>query len=334
MRKNKSRSKELVFLKNIFKENLDFVRKYLENNPKEGIINCKNKVFQYGNISRLLPDYDWEAKPLDISGEIKEFYHLDSLKKDVKISIEKKYNMPEGVLVGKSKADILLIFEDKTKLVLSYKDNDNKAKLGQVSKRTSYKNALLEGGFLIENENKIPPDVQYEDSNTGLSKKQRDKLKEKDLELAYIKTEYPTYWNDYVCSNINKSKEILQKFGNTIKDDFESFITFINLTLFGIEEPPSYFKIMIEDKIINSDQIYDFFTKNLECIEIKDFYTQNKYSLIIEMKTKIGDYYLCKIEPAFDGARKGVSQTKGIIYYFQQYSTGDNHIWNLFKKIK
>lgn len=335
MRKNKSRSKELIFLKNIFKENLDSVKKYLEENPKKGTISYENKVFQYGDISRLLPYYDWEATPLDIFEEIKEYYHLDTLKKDVKESIEKRYNMPKGILVGKSKADMLLIFEDQNKLVLSYKDSDSKAtKLGQVSGSTFYKNAFLQGGFLIEHENRTPPDIQFEDSNTGLSESQRKKLNIKHLELAYIKTQYPTYWNDYVCSNINKSKEILQKFGNTIKDDFESFITFINLTLFGIESPPPYFGIMMDDKIINSDQIYNFFTENLKSIEIKDFYTQNKYSLIIEMKTKIGDYYLCKIEPAFDGAKMGVSQTKGVIYYFQQYPTKGNHIWSLLKKIK
>jgi hypothetical protein len=44
-------------------------------------------------------------------------------------------------------------------------------------------------------------------------------------------------------------------------------------------------------------------------------------------------YLVTKIEPSFDGARPNVSQTKGVIYYFQEGSRykgpGERSVWNL-----
>ena len=44
-----------------------------------------------------------------------------------------------------------------------------------------------------------------------------------------------------------------------------------------------------------------------------------KLSLVIFAQDKSNkQYVVCKIEPGFDGGRPEVSQTKGVIYYFQE----------------
>jgi hypothetical protein len=58
---------------------------------------------------------------------------------------------------------------------------------------------------------------------------------------------------------------------------------------------------------------------------------KNKTSLIINLELNGKIYSLTKIEPSFEGAGSKISQTKGIIYHFQQYPNTSNS--NHFKKL-
>lgn len=56
-------------------------------------------------------------------------------------------------------------------------------------------------------------------------------------------------------------------------------------------------------------------------------------SLVIKVKDKLGqEYVACKIQPALDGGEENVSQTKGIIYYFQEgRQLGLPTVWDLIE---
>ena len=58
---------------------------------------------------------------------------------------------------------------------------------------------------------------------------------------------------------------------------------------------------------------------------------EGKKSLLVSIKIKNQIYGLTKIEPSFDGWRDVVSQTKGIIFYFQEYSE-NKKLRNNFKE--
>jgi hypothetical protein len=103
--------------------------------------------------------------------------------------------------------------------------------------------------------------------------------------------------------------------------------------LFGTIDVPKDSGILINENIIMSDEIIKFFKYSSYTIECEYYNTENKFSLIIFLKFADVKYGITKIEPSFDGAKKNVSQTKGIIYYFQQYPNNTNHIWQLLKNI-
>jgi len=91
--------------------------------------------------------------------------------------------------------------------------------------------------------------------------------------------------------------------------------------------------MLINETIIYSDNIVKFLENEDYCLVCKDYHTHNKYSLLIEMHFNNSVYGITKIEPAFDGKNSNVSQTKGIIFYFQEHSVESKNIWRLLNDI-
>ena len=62
---------------------------------------------------------------------------------------------------------------------------------------------------------------------------------------------------------------------------------------------------------------------------------RGKYSLVVNATLDDGaEYVICKIEPGFDGGENHVSQTKGIIYYFQEgRSLHMPTVWELISRL-
>jgi len=62
-----------------------------------------------------------------------------------------------------------------------------------------------------------------------------------------------------------------------------------------------------------------------------------KDSWVITARVGNRRYVICKIEPSFDGAKPEVSQTKGVIYYFQEGSglraPADGSVWDLLSDV-
>lgn len=331
IRSNTSRSKELDVVKFAFRNDIPKLKKFLLENKNSGVYQSDGIYFKYGNIERLLTDFDWgyipKYFPLD---DIKEIYHLDGLSKNEKISLEIKFNLTKGILTSKSKADLLLLTENGVEII-TFKDSTVAAKLGQVSSSINYANFTIRGGLF----GNIPiVNVQVlSHYQTGLSKDQFLKLQQRDKDLAYFKNNFPEDWKVFVLDSLKDSVDQLKNLGQALISNKEVFLEFISKTLFGQSEIPSCFKIIFGDVMISSELIGKFFKSEGYKIICEEYNTSNKFSLIVSLEINSIKYGITKIEPAFDGARVNVSQTKGIIYYFQQFPSKELHIWQLLKDI-
>lgn len=330
-RKNVSRSKELDIVKFVFKSDIPKLKSYLESNPNNDEYKVEDLSFKYGKIERLVQDIDWGYVPETFPiTDIKVIYHLDGLDKNEKLLLEKKYKLPKGVLTSKSKADLLVITKDASEII-TFKDSSKVAKLGQVSAKIEYGTATIEGGLLPPLPT-IKHNVQSY-TQTALSYEQFQKIDQNDKKLAYYKKNYPEKWNQYVELCLQNSKEQLIEFSKHILENNQVFIQFILKTLFGNSVIPENYKIIIGDKMISSQSLINFLFNGNYRVFCEEYYTENKFSLIINIQVNSVIYGVTKIEPAFDGSRDNVSQTKGIIFYFQQYSDSGKHIWDFLKDI-
>jgi hypothetical protein len=333
-RKNSSRSKELDIAICTFSDDSESFKEYILNNPKGGYYLKNNCFFKYGNIERLIDSINWNIKnfksPLKF---INGIYHLDSIPKEEKKRIEITYNLSSGILTYKSKADLLITTQNDLQL-LSFKDGDSISKLGQLSAEMNYNKAVLRGGlilpfsdvFTIENK-------EINHNNTSLTPAQFNKLSYQDKYFATIKKNQKDMWLKYINDSYQEAVDQLIKFGNTMSTDTESLVRFILVTLFGRVNIPNYYNLMINDKLILSNKIISFFEEGNYEVKCEHYETANKFSLIIKIIHQGKQYGITKIEPAFDGAKENVSQTKGIIFYFQQYPASQMHIWQLLKHI-
>jgi hypothetical protein len=333
-RKNTSRSKEIDIVINAFKDDINIFKEYVINNPFGGNFFKNNLFFKYGNIERLIDTINWKLDIFDTPiKDIIGIFHLDSISILEKKSIEKELNLQSGILTNKSKADILVLTK-YDKYVLSFKDGTVASKLGQVSTEMRYNQAVLRGGLILPFSHPIETkDIEINQKLTGLSISQFEKLTYKDKYFAFIKKNHKELWNKYISETYQEAIEQLINFGIVLSKDKESLTHFILITLFGRVNVPQYYNLLINDKLILSDKITKFLKNSSYTIECEHYRTEKKFSLIIYIVFDGVKYGITKIEPAFDGARENVSQTKGIIFYFQQYPALENHLWHLLKNI-
>ena len=331
IRSNNSRSKELDVVKFVFSNEISNLKKFLYENQNSGEYQSNGIYFKYGKIERLLLDLDWEhipeSFPLD---NIKEIYHLDGISKSEKLLLEIKFKLSEGILTSKSKADLLILTANGIEII-TYKDSSVAAKLGQVSSLINYANISIRGGLF----GNIPivniPVISH--LQTGLSHDQFIKLQQRDKDLAFFKQNFPHDWDLFVRASMQESIDQLKILGHALTINKEVFLEFISKTLFGQNEIPSCFKIIFGDVMISSEMVAKFFKTGDYKIICKEYNTPRKFSLIVSLEINSIEYGITKIEPAFDGARVNVSQTKGIIYYFQQFPNKGLHVWQLLKDI-
>ena len=114
--------------------------------------------FEFGNIQRLCISLDAKklTRPFDI--EPSYIFHTDSVLAKRKREIEKVFSLPSGSISDpQTKVDVLLIDKNGQPYYISYKDDSVPSKLGQVSRRTEYGKASLDGGI---DEIEIPDTAQ------------------------------------------------------------------------------------------------------------------------------------------------------------------------------
>jgi hypothetical protein len=96
--------------------------------------------------------------------------------------------------------------------------------------------------------------------------------------------------------------------------------------LTGISAPVNLSRLLSRERGLNLVQKLDAYMRPSE---------KGKLSLIVTAElTDTSKYIVCKVEPSPDGGKLKASQTKGIIYYFQEgRSVGGKTIWELIERL-
>lgn len=332
-RSNTSRSKEFDLIFGYIKSPSDLLN-YILKNPEGGSPNIGGVTVEYGNVSRLIPylEIGQIIKPFEI--EPTYIGHIDHLSKNRKLEIERRYDLEVGSISSqKSKADLLIVDQSYRSYLLSFKDSESVTKLGQVSGEARYGKAKLKGGLddISIPQGTIPSTFDF--SDTALTKEQFGKLNTQHQSFAYFKKHYPNEWEKIVKNKMTEAVDQLRNFGEVIQADQNSLIDFIRLSFAGDLKNLSNFYLLFGATSINFLTLLDRIKSANPVVEIQEYNTGNKVSLIIKLKVNDVTYGLTKIEPSFDGENMTVSQTKGIIFYFQQYPNSGNHFKKLFLDI-
>jgi hypothetical protein len=327
-RSNKSRAEELKFMASFLVSPLNLFDEF-EHNPLSGQVNLEGIDFEWGNIANIAKELKTQYFESN-SGKLQRLNptyicHLDNLSKKQEEYIVNRFKIStDSLSFSKNKADLLIVNKEDKVIYVSVKDEVGDSKLGQVCNK-EYGKARLVGGFegVDLSVFGIPKEISRQD--TFLEESQWLKLygKKKHKECAYVKKRHPEAWIDLVDNRIEAAYQCLEKFSADIGNDRESLAEFLLKTFVGVAADLDNYFLSLGENLID---IHKMLTnlKNLDFKVETEWYQSNtkrqKRSLIIWIVFPDRRYGLTKIEPAFDGGYDlHASQTKGIIYYFQQW---------------
>ena len=340
-RKNVARAKEfdLIFS---FLSSPGVLYKYITQNKKGGICRTDGLDVEFGKVSQYFEHLNKSTIENPFQFIPTYCCHLDRISANRKRLIEKNYNLTPGCISTKEvKADLFFVAKDNTPYFVSVKDIETPSKLGQVSAATSYGSARLKGGLgdLVLPKHKIPENIDFRD--TALTEDQFKKITKRNREYAFFKNNFNGEWLQLI-EPIEETAQIqLKKFTDTIKKDKSSLIEFIGKTLAGNLRKSSDFYILLGERKVQITKFLSALDSLNVQVEIEPHPTpkSDKASLIIWLIVQNTKYCLTKIEISFDGKdlcstrNRGISQVKGIIYYFQQHLNNGNHYKKLLLDI-
>ena len=325
-RKNISRSYELNLIGySLFKECYSDFIDYLKKNPDGGEFRRNGIECHYGNINSLVNylDHNKNITPFSLEN-VKKVYHLDFLKSKLKKELKEEYNIKTKQV---EKSDILIIGIGL--YLISIKDTKEVCKLGQTSAEVIFNDTKLKGGIEEDYKEKfdIKKSIGYTD--TKLTEEQFSKLSKKDKDLSYIKRKFPEKWKFFFNDKLNNSYDQLSDLEKSLNSNNATLESLLKIMLSGSEEKNKNFYIWIEPNLCNIDNLIKIISQKDSQIETFFHETKNKKSLVITIVYNDKKYGITKIEPSFEGWKEDVSQTKGIIYHFQQYNSTNGSIWDL-----
>ncbi len=300
------------------------LEKTIRNLPGGGTFNDGSTIFEWGKVERLLsagPITPMVAPKVLTSGQ-KYICHLDHLPAKRRKELELRFHLQDGSITGSlsdTKADLLVIADSGQTFLISYKSEQATAKLGQVSTEAKYGHAKLCGGLPAEFAKDLYSPTMIRANDTALSVDQFAKISNSDRRYAYIKHHDSATWKVEVKRCMHEAEQQLAQFGKTLSNDRASFIAFVGSVLGGSSKDNPDFHISLGSRLIQLTRVLHDLRQDEWSISSKDSSTPNKPALLINVSGPKGAYCLTRIEPAFDGAEADVSQTKGVIFYFQQF---------------
>ena len=254
-RQTKSRAKEfdLVFS---FLSTPKTLASYIKSNPTGGKPELEGIIFEYGDISRHLK----YLNPLKIRNpfNVSPIFvcHLDNVNVDRKKQIERDFNLrPDSISSKQVKADLFFVDQAGKPYFISVKDIDVPSKLGQISREMHYGRAILHGGLsgvTLPQEN-IPVEISYK--QTALSEKKFNNLTAADQRFSYFKKNYPKDWTEIVHMSKQNALNQIRRFAATMKDDRESLIEFLGITLAGNLKNSKDFYLLLGDEVIDFTKV-------------------------------------------------------------------------------
>ena len=294
--------------------------KQLKSEQKGAALSLEGISFEYGNIEALVPHLDSESGQWPFQSKPSHICHLDSIPAARKREIEQAYGMEPESLTGRtSRADLFIQLDNDESVFVSVKDDSTNAKLGQVSTPTEYGSASLSGGITsLKLESDLIP-KSFDHTHTGLNRQQFSKLGAKDQRLAYYKRNFPNEWSELVNATLSDAVEQTRLMAETIANDKASLISFVSEVLAGSLATTDNYFLLIGNRLIRfSDVMEAIRTKHFD-VSTEIHAPKGKKSYIIWVDFNGTRYGLTKIEPAFDGTKVSVEQTKGVIFYFQEH---------------
>lgn len=328
-RRSTARASELLFIaRHSFEP--DRVFKEFRHSPLGGTFSDGRIQFEWGNINTLVSSrIHRSAKTVKITANAKHIYHLDRLKKSRRQVIESTHSLPPGSITGSlssSKADVLIVDHTGKKYFVSFKEIEGQAKLGQLSAETKFGMASLDGGIDDLDTKTLPIPKNFDYKSTSLSAESFAGVSSKDQKLAYFKKNHHSDWSSYVDRRTSEAAIQLREFAEVMCGDRESFISFVGTTLAGsLLNSPDFF-IVIGNEVVHLQTVLDQLRSPRWLVTTCDASTPKKHAILLMVRDSTRSYTLTRVEQSFEGARPRVSQTKGIVYHFQQHPrSGPNY---------
>jgi hypothetical protein len=326
---NSARAQELAFIAGLSNRSDELLEMIIENH-RGGSASVNGVQFEWGKVSRLIEGTDLSARSEEAQTVIRRLNiepthvsHLDHLPKTRKLQLEAEFRLPAGSISGdlsSTKADIFIRCKSGTPYFISLKEIDRVSKLAQVSRRTEYGNAVLDGGLESVEipSSAIPKTFSWGD--TGLKESQFKKITPKDRRLAFFKNNFPNEWSRMVESGYDEAKRQVQTFCSVLKSDRGSLLSFLRTTLAGsLGRSPNFFVVMGKEAVYLESTLNKLNDPRW-AFSFEDASTQKKFAMKIFLTQGHNEpYCIARIEPTFEGKGIRVSQTKGIIFQFQQY---------------
>jgi hypothetical protein len=277
--------------------------------------------------------------------------HLDSFRKATALPVSDLV-IPTVARV-KGKADILIVEADGIR-ELSVKDSSGgENKLGQQSKRESYNFSgaahTLSGGFnfasLQDRLQIIKGSVNLNIRPASLSEDQWGRLKNEQYRiLAIAKDSDPVGWDNFVIAALEEAGKELDAFLGTAfpivpHAHGRHLATILAHRLIDGETDGHDEWIVSQQGAFRLDAAIAYLAQmtNVKVDWERRNSPRGKPSWFVYASISGGKYLITKIEPSFDGARRGVSQTKGIIYYFQEgarhRAPSEGSVWTLLSDL-
>lgn len=293
-------------------------------------------------VLRLLPDL---RLPRTVAPRF--IVHLDSMKAGMRMGERDEVQL--AVSRVKGKADILIAEVNGIREV-SFKDSSaSENKLWQQSKSESYVFsgflATLNGGLnfpeLRDQLLTLKSRVVVNSPPKSLSAEQWSRLKNEQYRiLAVVKESFSKEWKDYVRLALDQAgKELDTLLGVAFPSDSSghgrNLAAILSRGLIAGETPGHEEWILSMDGSARLDRAMEQLRHEpgTEVQWSRQLSPSGKPSWLVHAVVGNRRYLITKIEPSFDGARPNVSQTKGVIYYFQEGSRykepGERSVWNL-----
>lgn len=319
----------------------------------------------WGDINRLvafLPEVrDVSLKDLSgqylvpSSGTRRFVIHIDSVKSGARDALV----LPTDIrgLLGRSlgKADLLLV-DEQNLLKLSVKQSDSKeVKLGQQSASATYDfrpvSFTLSGGKNFPGMNHAVTALTSRLNGklirpSALSPDQWGKIAKtpQQQRLAIVKSSWPGEWSVIVLSTLYDASQALDAFLNAAfpsnhRDHARNLGEILRHRLLGRTTGAGQMWITSKAGPYRLDEAINKLSaiSGLRAEWARRASGKGKDSWLIYVTFSKKRYLVSKVEPSFDGQEADVSQTKGVIYYFQEGSgartAAEGSVWDLLSDI-
>jgi len=322
VRRSTARASELLFIAR-HSVNPDTVLREFRHAPYGGTFYDGRITFEWGNIKSLVSGRTHKgARTVNVTTNAVDIYHLDRLKNVRRQEIERSHSLKPGSITGSlsnSKADVLIVDGKGKPFFVSFKEIEGQAKLGQLSADTTYGAATLDGGIDDLDTKALPIPTSFDHRSTSLSAESFARISAKDQKLAYFKRNHSSEWRKYVDRRTSEAAIQLREFARVLCDDRDSFIEFFGTTFAGsLRNSPDFF-IVIGDELIQLHEVLNKLRSARWHVTTCDASTPKKHAILLTVCDATSTYTLTRIEQSFEGSRSKVSQTKGIVYHFQQH---------------